>query len=75
MLDVTQEFPKPLTDIVVQAADFVITMGCGDACPVYPGKRMRIGTFPTRWAADRGRRDIRNEIEVQVKALLEKPSG
>src|SRR5687768_7631397 len=38
-LDLSQEFPKPLSDEVVRAADFVITMGCGDACPVYPGKR------------------------------------
>lgn len=37
-IDVTQEFPKPLTDVVVRAADVVITMGCGDACPVYAGK-------------------------------------
>jgi len=34
-----QEFPKPLTDDVVQAADVVVTMGCGDACAIYPGKR------------------------------------
>ena len=38
-LDLSQEFPKPLTDEVVRAADVVITMGCGDACPIYPGKR------------------------------------
>lgn len=38
-LDLTEAFPKPLTDDVVQAADVVVTMGCGDACPVYPGKR------------------------------------
>jgi arsenate reductase (thioredoxin) len=38
-IDMTQEFPKPLTDEFVQAADVVITMGCGDACPNYPGKR------------------------------------
>ena len=38
-LDVSREFPKPLTDEAVQAADVVITMGCGDACPIYPGKR------------------------------------
>lgn len=38
-LDLSQEFPKPLTDDVVQAADVVITMGCGDACPIYPGKK------------------------------------
>ena len=38
-IDLSQEFPKPLTDEIVQAADVVITMGCGDACPIYPGKR------------------------------------
>jgi len=38
-LDLSQEFPKPLTDEAVQAADVVITMGCGDACPFYPGKQ------------------------------------
>ena len=38
-LDISREFPKPLTDDKVQAADVVITMGCGDACPIYPGKR------------------------------------
>jgi protein-tyrosine-phosphatase len=38
-LDVSKEFPKPLTDEVARSADVIITMGCGDACPVYPGKR------------------------------------
>src|SRR2546423_15365874 len=38
-IDISNEFPKPWTDEVVQAADVVVTMGCGDACPVYPGKR------------------------------------
>ena len=38
-IDVTQEFPKPLTDEVLRAADVVVTLGCGDACAVYPGKR------------------------------------
>ncbi|HME81723.1 MAG TPA: arsenate reductase ArsC [Candidatus Eremiobacteraceae bacterium] len=38
-LDLSKEFPKPMTDDVVQAADAVITMGCGDACPIYPGKK------------------------------------
>jgi protein-tyrosine-phosphatase len=38
-IDVRMEFPKPLTDEVVRAADVVVTLGCGDACPVYPGKR------------------------------------
>ena len=37
-VDIRREFPKPLTDEVVRAADVVVTMGCGDACPVYPGK-------------------------------------
>ena len=38
-VDMSEEFPKPLTDEVVRAADVVITMGCGDACPIYPGKQ------------------------------------
>jgi protein-tyrosine-phosphatase len=38
-VDMSEEFPKPLTDEVVRAADVVITMGCGDACPIYPGKK------------------------------------
>jgi arsenate reductase (thioredoxin) len=38
-LDATKEFPKPLTDEMARTADVVITMGCGDTCPVYPGKR------------------------------------
>jgi len=38
-LDATKEFPKPLTDEIARAADVIVTMGCGDACPVYPGKR------------------------------------
>ena len=38
-VDLSKEFPKPMTDEVVEAADAVITMGCGDACPIYPGKR------------------------------------
>ena len=46
-LDLHEEFPKPLTDDVVRAADVVITMGCGDACPVYPGNGTSTGTSPT----------------------------
>ncbi|MGY4646497.1 protein-tyrosine-phosphatase [Mycobacterium sp. URHB0021] len=38
-IDITGEYPKPWTDEIVQAADVVITMGCGDACPIFPGKR------------------------------------
>jgi protein-tyrosine-phosphatase len=38
-IELTEAFPKPLTDDVVHAADVIITMGCGDACPIFPGKR------------------------------------
>jgi arsenate reductase len=70
-LDISREFPKPLTDDAVRAADVVITMGCGDACPVYPGKRY------LDWELDdpAGRgidavRPIRDEIDRRVRALL-----
>ncbi|HEX4223604.1 MAG TPA: arsenate reductase ArsC [Pseudonocardiaceae bacterium] len=70
-LDLSREFPKPLTDDAVQAADVVITMGCGDACPVYPGKRY------LNWELDdpAGKplaevRPIRDEIERRVTTLL-----
>jgi protein-tyrosine-phosphatase len=70
-LDLSKEFPKPLTDDAVQAADVVITMGCGDACPVYPGKRY------LNWELDdpAGKdvehvRPIRDEIDRRVTALL-----
>jgi arsenate reductase len=70
-LDLTQEFPKPLTDDVVQAADVVVTMGCGDACPVYLGKRY------LDWELDdpAGKplekvRPIRDEIDRRVHGLL-----
>ena len=71
-VDISKEFPKPLTDEVVWAADVVITMGCGDACPVYPGKRY------LDWELDdpAGKpiekvRPIRDEIDRRVKELLE----
>jgi arsenate reductase len=70
-LDLSREFPKPLTDDAVRAADVVITMGCGDACPVYPGKR-----YLTWELADPAGRDvahvrpIRDEIDRRVRALL-----
>ncbi|WP_435747163.1 arsenate reductase ArsC [Nocardioides sp. SYSU DS0663] len=70
-LDLSREYPKPLTDDVVRAADVVITMGCGDACPIYPGK-----TY-LDWALDdpAGRpveevRLIRDAIENRVLAVL-----
>ena len=70
-LDVAKELPKPLTDEVVRAADVVITMGCGDACPVHPGKRY----LDWELADPAGKplaevRIIRDEIERRVRALL-----
>jgi arsenate reductase len=70
-LDLSREFPKPLTDDAVRAADVVITMGCGDACPVYPGKRYldwELTDPAGRTAAEI--RPIRDDIETRVKALL-----
>lgn len=71
-LDLTREFPKPLTDDAVRAADVVITMGCGDACPVYPGKRY----LDWELADPAGKplaevRPIRDEIDRRVTALLD----
>jgi len=70
-IDLAQELPKPLADEVVQAADVVITMGCGDACPIYPGKRY------LDWEVDdpAGQpievvRRIREQIRGSVEALL-----
>lgn len=70
-LDLTQEFPKPLTDEFVRAADVVVTMGCGDACPLYPGKRY------LDWQIDdpAGQpieivREIRDELKLRVVGLL-----
>ena len=71
-LDISREFPKPLTDEVVRAADVVITMGCGDACPVYPGKRYL--DWELEDPADKPMddvRSIREEIDRRVQALLE----
>ena len=70
-VDVTQEFPKPMTDEVVQAADVVITMGCGDACPIYPGKRYEDWVVDDPAEADLdGVRRIRDEIGERVRQLL-----
>jgi len=70
-IDISGEYPKPWTDEIVQAADVVINMGCGDACPVFPGRRY------DEWVlddpADRdidGVRPIRDEIERRVRQLL-----
>jgi arsenate reductase (thioredoxin) len=71
-LDLSKEFPKPLTDELVHGADVVITMGCGDACPFYPGKRYldwELEDPAGRTLA--GVRPIRDEIDRRVKSLLE----
>jgi arsenate reductase len=70
-IDVSKEFPKPMTDEVVHAADAVITMGCGDACPIYPGKRYEDWDVDDPAEADLdGVRRIRDDIGDRVVALL-----
>jgi protein-tyrosine-phosphatase len=70
-LDLSDAFPKPLTDDVVQAADVVITMGCGDACPLYPGKKYLDWQLqdPAHLDLD-GVRQVRDEIRDLVQALI-----
>lgn len=70
-LDVTKEFPKPLTDEAARSADVIITMGCGDACPVFPGKRYLDWDLadPAGKSVDEVR-PIVDEIERRVQALL-----
>ena len=70
-IDISHEYPKPWTDEIVQAADVVVTMGCGDACPIFPGRRYE------EWILDdpagmgvEGVRPIRDEIERRVRQLL-----
>ena len=71
-LDLSQEFPKPMTDEFVQAADVVITMGCGDACPIYPGKRYEDWELDDPADADLdGVRRIRDEIARRVGRLAD----
>jgi protein-tyrosine-phosphatase len=71
-IDISAEFPKPWTDEVVRAADVVITMGCGDACPVFPGKRYEEWTLDDPAGLDFADvRPIRDEIERRVLHLLE----
>ena len=70
-VDMSEEFPKPLTDEVVRAADVVITMGCGDACPIYPGKRYEDWALddPAGQDLDTVRR-IRDELDRRVRKLI-----
>jgi protein-tyrosine-phosphatase len=70
-VDMSEEFPKPLTDDAVQAADVVITMGCGDACPIYPGKRYEDWTLDDPAGQDVATvRRIRDEIDARVQRLI-----
>ncbi|HEX2157641.1 MAG TPA: arsenate reductase ArsC [Actinomycetes bacterium] len=70
-IDLSQEFPKPLTDEFVKAADVVITMGCGDACPIYPGTRYEDWELqdPAGQPVEVVRR-IRDDIDIRVQQLL-----
>ena len=70
-VDLSKEFPKPLSDEAVRAADVVITMGCGDACPIYPGKRYLDWDLPDPAGRSLEEvRPIRDEIDRRVRALL-----
>jgi arsenate reductase (thioredoxin) len=70
-VDMSEEFPKPLTDEVVRAADVVITMGCGDACPIYPGKRYEDWDLEDPAGKDLETvRRIRDQIDARVQKLI-----
>jgi arsenate reductase (thioredoxin) len=70
-VDMSEEFPKPLTDEVVRAADVVITMGCGDACPIYPGKRYEDWQLDDPAGKDvETVRRIRDQIDERVRQLI-----
>ena len=70
-IDISGEFPKPWTDEIVRAADVVVTMGCGDACPIFPGKRYEDWTLEDPAGQDVDAvRPIRDEIALRVQRLL-----
>jgi protein-tyrosine-phosphatase len=70
-IDITQESPKPWTAEIVRAADVVITMGCGDACPYYPGTRYEDWDLDDPAGRDVAAvRPIRDDIEARVRVLL-----
>jgi protein-tyrosine-phosphatase len=71
-IDITGEFPKPWTSEIIQAADVVVTMGCGDACPVFPGKHYLDWDIddPAGLSLD-AVRPLRDEIERRVRAVLD----
>ena len=78
-VDISGEYPKPWTDEVVRAADVVVTMGCGDACPVFPGRRYEDWVLDDPAGLDLEQvRPIRDEIERRVRQLLDQievPTG
>jgi arsenate reductase len=70
-IDISGEFPKPWADEIVRAADVVITMGCGDACPIFPGKRYEEWTLDDPASLEVADvRPIRDDIDRRVLALL-----
>ncbi|HOC12998.1 MAG TPA: arsenate reductase ArsC [Propionicimonas sp.] len=70
-IDISHEFPKPWTDETVRAADVVITMGCGDACPIFPGKRYESWDLDDPAGQGLGTvRLIRDDLERRVRALI-----
>jgi arsenate reductase (thioredoxin) len=70
-IDITGEFPKPWTEEIVKAADVVVTMGCGDACPLYPGKRYEDWELDDPAGLDVvAVRRVRDEIRARVEELL-----
>ena len=71
-IDIAHEFPKPWTDEIVRAADVVVTMGCGDACPLFPGKRYLDWELEDPAGQDvQAVRPIRDEIEQRIRQLLD----
>ncbi|MDG4834364.1 arsenate reductase ArsC [Solwaraspora sp. WMMD1047] len=71
-IDISGEYPKPWTDEVVRAADVVVTMGCGDACPVFPGTRYENWELADPAGLDAAAvRPIRDDLERRVRALLD----
>jgi protein-tyrosine-phosphatase len=71
-IELTEAFPKPLTDDIVRASDVIVTMGCGDACPVYPGKRYLDWELPDPAGLPiQDIRPIRDQIQTRVATLLD----
>jgi len=70
-IDISGEFPKPWTDETVRAADVVVTMGCGDACPVFPGKRYENWDVDDPHGQDLDTvRRVRDDVERRVRTLI-----